>query len=84
MSKKRKHYGASFKSKVALAAIKGDQTTAEIAARFQIHPTLPKEGSAPGSGYCWSEHPNCLTARGTNREKAIRPRWITFTAKSAS
>ena len=40
MSKKRKHYGSSFKSKVALAAIKGDQTTAEIAARFQIHPTM--------------------------------------------
>ena len=37
MSKKRKQYSASFKSKVALAALKGDQTTSEIAARFQIH-----------------------------------------------
>ena len=38
MSKKRKQYSASFKSKVALAALKGDETTSEIAARFQIHP----------------------------------------------
>ncbi len=29
-----------FKAKAALAAIKGDQTTPELAARFQIHPTM--------------------------------------------
>ena len=40
MSKKRKQYSASFKSKVALAALKGDQTSSEIAARFEIHPTM--------------------------------------------
>ncbi len=40
MSKKRKQYSAPFKSKVALAALKGDETTSEIAARFQIHPTM--------------------------------------------
>ena len=40
MSKKRKQYSASFKSKVALAALKGDQTTSEIAARYEIHPTM--------------------------------------------
>lgn len=40
MSKKRRQYSASFKSKVALAALKGDQTTSEIAARFEIHPTM--------------------------------------------
>jgi len=40
MSKKRKQYSPSFKSKVALAALKGDQTTSEIATRFQIHPTM--------------------------------------------
>lgn len=40
MSRKRKQYSASFKSKVALAALKGDQTTSEIAARFQVHPTM--------------------------------------------
>ena len=40
MSKKRKQYSASFKSKVALAALKGDQTTSEIAARCEIHPPM--------------------------------------------
>lgn len=40
MSKKRKHHAASFKAKVALAALKGDQTTSELAARYQIHPTM--------------------------------------------
>ena len=40
MSKKRKQYSSNFKAKVALAAIKGDQTTSELAARFQIHPTM--------------------------------------------
>ena len=40
MSKKRKQYSSSFKAKVALSAIKGDQTTSELAARFQIHPTM--------------------------------------------
>ena len=39
MSKKRKQYSSQFKAKVAIAAIKGDQTTADLAARFQIHPT---------------------------------------------
>ena len=40
MSKKRKQYGASLKAKVALGALKGDHITSELAARFQIHPTM--------------------------------------------
>ena len=40
MSKKCKQYSPSFKAKVALAALKEDQTTAELAARFQVHPTM--------------------------------------------
>ncbi|MET4694661.1 helix-turn-helix domain-containing protein [Endozoicomonas lisbonensis] len=40
MSRKRKQYSSNFKAKVALAAIKGDQTTSELAAHFQIHPTM--------------------------------------------
>lgn len=34
---KRKHYSNELKSKVALAAIKGHQTTNEIASEFGIH-----------------------------------------------
>jgi transposase len=38
MRGKRRSFGAAFKAKVALAAIRGDQTTAELAAKFQVHP----------------------------------------------
>jgi len=34
----RRNHGASFKAKVALEAIKGEQTVIELAERFQVHP----------------------------------------------
>jgi transposase-like protein len=34
----RRNHGAAFKAKVALEAIKGDQTVLELAERFEIHP----------------------------------------------
>ncbi len=34
----RKKYSSEFKTKVALAAIKGEETTNQIASRFGIHP----------------------------------------------
>ena len=34
----RRNHGAAFKAKVALEAIKGDQTVVELAERFEIHP----------------------------------------------
>jgi transposase len=39
MSKtKRKRYAAEFKARVALEAIKGEKTAAELAIKFGIHP----------------------------------------------
>lgn len=38
MSKQRNHYSADFKAKVALAAIKGQQTVNQIAALYSVHP----------------------------------------------
>lgn len=34
----RRNHSAAFKAKVALAAIKGDLTIAELAKRFDVHP----------------------------------------------
>ena len=38
MKKNRRKHSPSFKAKVALEAIKGEETTAELASRFDVHP----------------------------------------------
>jgi transposase-like protein len=38
MENKRRKFSGSFKAKVALAAVKGDRTLAELASEFGVHP----------------------------------------------
>ena len=38
MSKERRKHSPSFKAKVALEAVKGEQTMAQLAARYEVHP----------------------------------------------
>jgi transposase len=40
MGRKRKAYGEGFKATVALAAIKGDRTLAELSSQYDVHSTL--------------------------------------------
>ena len=38
MKRKRRNYSASFKAKVALVAIRGNKTLAELAEQFDVDP----------------------------------------------
>jgi transposase-like protein len=42
----RRNHTAAFKAEVALAAMKGEKTLAELAEQFDIHPN-PGPGHAP-------------------------------------
>jgi transposase len=39
MKQSRKKHSPAFKAKVALEALKGEETTVEIAHRFEVHPS---------------------------------------------
>ncbi len=43
MKRKRRNHLPAFKAKVALAAIKGDKTLAELAEEFDVHPNQINE-----------------------------------------
>ena len=39
MRRPRRNHGATYKAKVALAALKGDKTLAELSEKFDVHPS---------------------------------------------
>jgi len=40
MIKKRKQYSPEFKAKVALTALKNEESVTELAVKFEVHPTM--------------------------------------------
>ena len=44
MENKRRKFNGSFKAKVALAAVKGDRTMAELAREFGVHANQGRKG----------------------------------------
>ncbi len=40
MIKKRKQYSPEFKAKVALSALRNEASVAELAVKFEVHPTM--------------------------------------------
>ena len=52
MTKQRNHYSADFKAKVALAAIRGQQTINEIASLYAVHPNQVMQWKKQAQGQC--------------------------------
>jgi transposase-like protein len=62
----RRNHSSAFKAKVAMAALKGDKTVAELAAQFEVHPNQITD---------WERqlHENAATVFGERREKEKEP-----------
>ncbi|EIM73457.1 hypothetical protein A33O_14751 [Nitratireductor aquibiodomus RA22] len=67
---KRKQRAPEFKAKTALEALKGEETAAELASRFGVHPTiihqwkrLLLEGASSGSSAGPARNPRLTRSR---------------------
>ena len=61
----RRNHTPGFKAKVALAAIKGDKTLAELAQLFDVHPNQITQWEAR----CWKGRLACSARTGARRRR---------------
>ena len=66
MKRTRRNHAPGFKAKVALAAIKGDKTLAELAEHFDVHPNQISE---------WKQQlqESAADVFGSAKTKAVEP-----------
>ena len=78
MKRTRRNHGATFKAQVALAAVTGDKTLAELAEQFHVHPTQITEWKphllARAVDVCGGATPTADTPDLQTRHAKIGPR----------
>jgi len=85
MSKERKKHSPSFKAKVALEAVKGELTEAQLAARYEVHPgQIQTWKKALRRRRCWEEQPASSTETKTKATRVRKPSSPGSTNRSAS
>ena len=77
---KRKHHSPEFKAKVALEALKGERTVAELASQFGGHPTMI---------HSWKRallegHPVCSSVAARKARRSTKSRVKNCTPRSGS
>ena len=65
----RRNHSPAFKAKVAVSAIKGEKTLADLAQLYDVHRTR----SPPGRPTCLREPLDCLAGPPSPRRRPLRP-----------